>query len=720
VADLDRQDDGKMTGSRSARARRAGAVAAHSDRAVRGRNAALRIAAAVAGGIAIIIAAGVWTHRSLEREVKRQVSDDLWAILATASRGVATFLTGAERLTALAVRAPDVGEAAQARHQAPGQARAQVTNAGAPPLGRALARYFATGQIAGYLTADADGMVLESSDGIAVPGQALPAAALPAAAVRAQDGPRAGLPFRARDGRALLLVVARVPDSPVLLALAFANEEFSAPLTTARRGASGETYGVDANGLMISSSRFAQQLDTAGLAGVDRAGLTFGVPVREPGGDVTDGYKVTPGRGGLPLTRAARAVIESGDGASLEPYSDYRGVPVVGAWTWFSARGFGIISEVDAAEALRPLRVLERIFAVLLALAVLAGGGTVVGWLFARRARERALLAEREVRRLGQYVVERQIGSGATGDVYLARHVLLKRPTALKLLRPHRDDGESLERFEREVQVTASMMHPHTVAIYDYGRSDDGMFFYAMEYLDGMDLERFTARFGPAPDARVIHILRQVCDSLGAAHARGLIHRDVKPPNVFLCRAVPDLVKVLDFGLVRIADLQTVSDSNSLMGTPATMAPELFESSDNASVASDIYAIGCVGYQLLTGQRVFSGNSLAELCNAHLSKEPITPSGRLGRAVDRTLEHALLACLAKRAANRPRSAAALAALLDESPARHAWTAADAAAFWAAHADTVAKDAAPSGPLTGKAIRVRARGPGSRSPDVRSS
>ena len=138
---------------------------------------------------------------------------------------------------------------------------------------------------------------------------------------------------------------------------------------------------------------------------------------------------------------------------------------------------------------------------------------------------------------MGQYVVERKLGSGAIGDVYLARHALLRRPTALKLLREHRTDTQSLERFEREVQVTAAMIHPNIVAIYDYGRSDDGFFFYAMEYLDGMDLERFVTRFGPCPDARVIHILRQVCGSLGEAHARGLVHRDVKPSNVFLCRA---------------------------------------------------------------------------------------------------------------------------------------------------------------------------------------
>jgi serine/threonine-protein kinase len=224
-----------------------------------------------------------------------------------------------------------------------------------------------------------------------------------------------------------------------------------------------------------------------------------------------------------------------------------------------------------------------------------------------------------------------------------------------------------------------------------------------------MDLERFVTRFGPCPEARVIHILRQVCDSLGAAHARGLVHRDVKPSNVFLCRAgVADLVKVLDFGLVRVTDSHTVTTSGAVLGTPATMAPELFESSENAGVASDIYAIGCVGYYLLTGQHVFAGSSLAEMCNSHLSKAPVRPSVRLGRAVDATLEHALLGCLAKRPANRPRSAAELAALLAESPAQHAWSPADAAAFWAAQTEVAPEPAVDAAPIRKSLRAVRLR------------
>jgi serine/threonine protein kinase len=364
-------------------------------------------------------------------------------------------------------------------------------------------------------------------------------------------------------------------------------------------------------------------------------------------------------------------------------------VPVVGAWTWNAARGFGIVSEIDAAEAFESLRTLERIFGVLLALLTLAGGTTVVGSLLAQRARRRAASAETQARHMGEYVIERRIGGGPMSDVYLARHAVLRRPTALKLLRLQDGNHSSLERFEREVRVTASLVHPNTIAIYDYGRSEDGDFFYAMEYLEGMDLDQFVSRFGPCPDARAIHLLRQACGSLGEAHARGLIHRDIKPANLFVCRggAIPDLVKVLDFGLVRIADGETVSGSGVVVGTPLAMAPELFESADNASVRSDIYAIGCVGYALVTGQPVFEGASLAQLCNAHLSKRPVPPSQRLGRTVDAGLERLLTSCLAKDPRDRPQSIQELETLLARCPAAGGWTTAAAAAFWASRGDS---------------------------------
>jgi serine/threonine-protein kinase len=280
------------------------------------------------------------------------------------------------------------------------------------------------------------------------------------------------------------------------------------------------------------------------------------------------------------------------------------------------------------------------------------------------------------------------------GDVYLARHAFLRRPTALKLLRAA--DRVALERFEREVQLTASLTHPNTVAIYDYGRSADGSFYYAMEFLDGIDLDRFIRRFGPVPDARTIHILRQIYGALAEAHGRGLVHRDIKPANLLLCRrgGVPDLIKVVDFGLASLSGRAT--HGSVVVGTPENMAPELFESAENATALSDLYAVGCVGYALITGRPAFEGSSLAELCNAHLSRTPVPLSERVGRPVDTLLEGLILASLAKDPARRPRSARDILAMLDRSPLATAWTVGEATAFWDEHGTRIAEELAQVG------------------------
>jgi serine/threonine protein kinase len=336
------------------------------------------------------------------------------------------------------------------------------------------------------------------------------------------------------------------------------------------------------------------------------------------------------------------------------------------------------------------MRELERVFAALLALLALAGVGVVTGAAVAERARLRAASSEREARRIGEYLIEQQIGGGAMGDVFLARHTLLRRPTAVKVLRADRMSAEDISRFEREVRVTATLSHPNTIAIYDYGRTDDGSFYYAMEYLAGIDLDSLVSDFGALPDARVIHLLRQACGALGEGHEAGVVHRDVKLANLYLCArgGIPDVLKVLDFGLVKTDDAARVTRASVIVGTPENMAPELFESAANAAPLTDIYALGCVGYALVTGHRPFEGSSLAELCNAHLGKPVASPSQRANRPVDPTLERVILACLAKRPAERPQSTRAIVALLERSPLARAWTRDDADAFWAAHRDRI--------------------------------
>ena len=266
----------------------------------------------------------------------------------------------------------------------------------------------------------------------------------------------------------------------------------------------------------------------------------------------------------------------------------------------------------------------------------------------------------REARQLGQYTLVEKLGEGGMGVVYRAQHSMLRRPTAVKLLPPEKSGEQQLERFEREVQHTAELSHPNTVHIYDYGRSPDGVFYYAMEFLHGVDLERLVDKYGSLPPARVVHIMQQICGSLAEAHERGLVHRDIKPANIYLCErgGISDVVKVLDFGLVKELkrDGANLTDVNVVAGTPAFLSPEAITSPDDVGPAADLYAVGGVAYFLLTGEMVFDGATVAEVCGHHVHSQPEPPSSRIGESLDDELESVVLSCLAKDPAQRPPSA----------------------------------------------------------------
>ena len=291
----------------------------------------------------------------------------------------------------------------------------------------------------------------------------------------------------------------------------------------------------------------------------------------------------------------------------------------------------------------------------------------------------------RAARQLGQYVVGDKLGEGGMGLVYRATHALLRRETALKLLPPDRVDPAAIQRFECEVVLTARLRHPNTVAIYDYGRTPDGVFYYAMEYLDGLTLGELVEGEGPLPPGRVARLLEQVCAALEEAHAMRLVHRDIKPANVMVVGnpAAYDLVKVLDFGLARSLvrrDGRASLPADEVTGTPLYMAPEVISSPDAAEPRSDLYGVAAIGYYLLTGQHVFEGSSAIELYAAHLHATPEPPSARLGRPLPPDLEALLLRGLAKSPADRPPSAAAFREALlrcDVPP----WTEEDARAWW---------------------------------------
>jgi serine/threonine protein kinase len=291
------------------------------------------------------------------------------------------------------------------------------------------------------------------------------------------------------------------------------------------------------------------------------------------------------------------------------------------------------------------------------------------------------------------------------GVVYRASHAMLRRPTAIKLLTD--GDDASLARFEREVHLLASLSHPNIVTVHDYGRTADGSFYFAMELLDGMDLETLVAADGPQPAERVIHIVRQVARGLSEAHDVGLVHRDIKPANVFLCRhwGEPDAVKVLDFGLAKNnADPRmALTGQNVVLGTPLYISPEMLNSGALVDARSDIYSLGAAAYYMLTAQPVFTGSSVVEVCLQHLTSAPVAPSARLGRAVPADLEAIVLRCLAKSTADRYPSAAELERALAACAAAEKWSAAHAQAWWQLRGS--APTPAPEVDRSGRTVKI---------------
>jgi serine/threonine-protein kinase len=285
------------------------------------------------------------------------------------------------------------------------------------------------------------------------------------------------------------------------------------------------------------------------------------------------------------------------------------------------------------------------------------------------------------------------------GEVYLAEHLLLKRPCAVKLIRPGcANNPRALERFEREVRLTAALSHPNIVEIYDYGRADDGRYYYVMEYLSGLSLAELVERHGVLPPGRVVYLLRQVCGALGEAHAAGLIHRDIKPSNIFAARRgrMEDVAKLLDFGLVLSragSGAAHLSGEGQVLGTPLYMSPEQVRGGRELDEGSDIYSLGAVAYYLLTGRPPFDGGDGIAVMIAH-AHDPVVPPSRVRADVPEDLERVVLRCLAKDPADRFPDAEGLEHALGECGCAGDWDR-DRAARWWRHAG--AGDRPPSRP-----------------------
>ncbi len=497
---------------------------------------------------------------------------------------------------------------------------------------------------------------------------------------------------RMRMGMPTMYVCTPVRDTNfqivAVLALQIRPEkEFTRILQLGRMGVSGETYAFDAQGRMVSNSRFDTDLILLGLLQDEPDSQSIlKIQIRDPGGNIPEGYRPKVRRSEQPLTVMAAAAVQGKSGINLDGYRDYRGVNVVGAWTWLPEHNIGITTEIDHEEAYRPLAILQRTFYGLYALLGFSSVAIFVFTIIVARMRRETQRAAMTAQKLGQYELEEKLGVGGMGVVYKGHHAMLRRPTAIKLLDIEKVNEDSIKRFEREVQITCRLNHPNTIAIYDYGRTPEGLFYYAMEYLDGIDLEKMVNQFGPQLEGRVIHILLQACGSLYEAHSLGLVHRDIKPANIMINRrgGEADVIKVLDFGLVKAMNGEKqagLTAANSLTGTPLYMSPEAIQNPNLVDARSDIYALGAVGYFLLTGKLLFDAENLVELCQKQVSEIPVSPSSRLEKPVSEELESALLACLEKSPFKRPQTARDLASLLKNCPAATSWEMEQAEAWW---------------------------------------
>jgi tRNA A-37 threonylcarbamoyl transferase component Bud32 len=463
--------------------------------------------------------------------------------------------------------------------------------------------------------------------------------------------------------------------------------DFTRILSLARGGTTGETYAFNRQGLLLSESRFDDQLKQIGLiADRPESRSILQLELRDPGVDLTSGARPARSRSQMPLARAVADAAAGKSEVDMEGYRDYRGVKVVAASTWLPLYDFGVATQIDHDEADAPLYAIHPFFWGLFALLATSALAIFVFSLFVMRLRQRVQRAAHKARKLGQYTLEAKIGEGTMGAVYRGRHAMLRRPTAIKLLSPEKTTEVSMARFEREVRFTSQLTHPNTVGIYDFGRTPEGIFYYAMELIEGINLDSLVQTAGPLPEGRVIHILSQMCGSLAEAHELGLIHRDVKPANTMICRrgGMYDVVKLLDFGLVKAVDPDReagLTAAGAITGTPIFMAPEAIGEPESSDRRSDLYSLGAVGYFLLTATTPFSAMSLLDLYRKHVDTAPEPPSVRVGRKLDPDLESLILRCLAKRPADRFASAEEIAEALRRCVSADTWSRAAARNWW---------------------------------------
>jgi serine/threonine protein kinase len=433
----------------------------------------------------------------------------------------------------------------------------------------------------------------------------------------------------------------------------------------------------------IESGREFTRLLRLGRAGEHGENYAFGLK-----GQVLAGSNGDPNPSAQSaLAAIAGAAIADTDAIhfNLDGYQNPRSVRVVGASKWLEDYGFGIVSEIEFDAAYAAANRVGWLLRGLFSLLLLTSAVAFVSSLSAVRLRREVGVA----RQLGQYTLQELIGEGGMGKVFKAQHALLRRPTAVKVLDSQRSSPGAIARFEREVQLASSLTHPNTVEIYDYGRTEDGIFYFAMEYLPGSTLDGLVKQHGAVGTARMLYLFRQILGSIAEAHSLGLIHRDIKPGNIILCRRGGqwDFVKVVDFGLARDLGFKLapkITQTGLISGTPLYIAPECLEDADNCSPQSDIYALGVVAFYLLTGHDLYIGNNALELLQKALHEPPPRVSKHIQSKVPAELDELILRCVAKKPGERPASVGEMLDLVTYLGMSYPWAQHDAESWWREH------------------------------------
>ncbi|TWU67452.1 MULTISPECIES: serine/threonine protein kinase [Crateriforma] len=457
-------------------------------------------------------------------------------------------------------------------------------------------------------------------------------------------------------------------------------DDFNQVFSETARVSGTDVYAVNRDGIMVSESPYAVAAARRGDLKVDPDGISAVMRVSEIlRADDDDPFS----RMVEPLTYAAARASKGRTGMRMTPYENYAGHHVIGAWRWMPRWQMAILVEEPADKAFAAAGIVRFGFLSLGGLLTVAA--LVTASLIARRS----ALNEAVLHPLSRYEILGELGSGGMGVVYRARHRQLGRDTALKVLRGDRRSREDQQRFDREARLAATLSSPHCVKIYDYGSSPDGEAYCVMEFLEGLTLYEVVARSGHQSFGRTLFILRQICDAIGEAHGKGLLHRDLKPQNVILSHdaAVGDWAVVFDFGLAKPVDPtgDVFNTSETIWsGTPMYMAPERFRSPESADPRSDIYAIGCIAYFLLSAHPPYAECDPESMFALILNEKPIRMSTHRGESVPPELRELVERSMSKSLERRFQSVSDLAEAIDRLRVYYPWTSENADVWWQVH------------------------------------